>query len=85
MVLLAGCVGARPVVLAPLALRATGTLNAGRGAKARRARRRVRRLRLADLYCSGFSLRPWSAFPRRSPTSALGAPPLQGSRGRQSG
>jgi hypothetical protein len=39
----------RPVVLAPLALRATGTLNAGRGAKARRARRRVRRLRLAEL------------------------------------
>ncbi len=34
----------RPVVLAPLALRTPGTLNAGRGAKARRARRRVRRL-----------------------------------------
>ncbi len=49
MVLLAGCVGARPVVLAPLALRATGTLNAGRGARARRARRRVLRLCLAEL------------------------------------
>ncbi len=35
MVLLAVCVGARPVVLAPLALRAPGTLNAKRGAKAR--------------------------------------------------
>ena len=41
-------VSARPVVLAPLALRATGTLNAGRGAKARRARRRVLRLRLVE-------------------------------------
>jgi len=38
-------------VLAPLALRAPGTLNAGRGASktSRRARRRVRRPRLADL------------------------------------
>jgi hypothetical protein len=46
--LLAVCVEARPVVLAPLALRAPGTLNAGRGARARRARRRVLRLRLAE-------------------------------------
>jgi len=42
-------VDARPVVLAPLALCAPGTLNAGRGAKARRVRRRVPRLRLAEL------------------------------------
>jgi hypothetical protein len=42
---------ARPVVLAPLALRAPGTLNAGRGASqtSRRARRRVLRLRVAEL------------------------------------
>ena len=51
MVLLAVRVVVRPVVLAPLALRAPGTLNAGRGASqtSRRARRRVRRLRLAEL------------------------------------
>jgi len=42
-------VSARPVVLAPLALRATGTLNAGRGPRAGRARRRVLRPRLAEL------------------------------------
>jgi len=47
--LLALSVDARPVVLAPLALCAPGTLNAGRGAKARRVRRRVPRLRLAEL------------------------------------
>ena len=46
VLLLAECVCARPVVLAPLALRASGTLNAGRGAKARRARRRVLRAHL---------------------------------------
>src|SRR6185369_7403544 len=47
VLLLALSVAARPVVLAPLALRAPGTLNAGRGASktSRRARRRVRRLR----------------------------------------
>jgi hypothetical protein len=50
VLLLAVCVSARPVVLAPLALRAPGTLNAGRGAKARRARRWVRRPRLAERY-----------------------------------
>jgi len=40
-------------VLAPLALRATGTLNAGRGASktSRRERRRVLRLRLSGLDC----------------------------------
>ena len=48
VLLLAVCVCARPVVLAPLALRASGTLNAGRGAKARRARRRVLQPRLAE-------------------------------------
>jgi hypothetical protein len=48
VLLLAGCVTVPPVVLAPLALRASGTLNAGRGAKARRARRRVRRLGLRE-------------------------------------
>jgi len=48
VLLLAVCVCARPVVLAPLALRAPGTLNAGRGARARRARRRVRRPRVAE-------------------------------------
>ena len=47
--LLAECVVVRPVVLAPLALRASGTLNAGRGAKARRARRRGRRLPHAEV------------------------------------
>jgi len=47
--LLAVSVSARPVVLAPLALRATGTLNAGRGPRAGRARRRVLRPRLAEL------------------------------------
>jgi hypothetical protein len=41
---LALSVAVRPVVLAPLALRAPGTLNAGRGARARRAPRRVQRL-----------------------------------------
>ena len=54
MLLLAVLAGARPVVLAPLALHdalrdtrrgAPGTLNAGRGARARRARRRVLRPR----------------------------------------
>jgi hypothetical protein len=49
VLLLALSVIERPVVLAPLALRAPGTLNAGRGAKARRARRRVLRLGLAEL------------------------------------
>jgi hypothetical protein len=44
VLLLAVIVYTRPVVLAPLALRAPGTLNAGRGAKARRARRGVLRL-----------------------------------------
>jgi len=45
--LLAEYVAARPAVLAPLALRAAGTLNAGRGTRARRARRRVLRLGFA--------------------------------------
>src|SRR4051812_16602975 len=47
VLLLAECALLRLVVLAPLALRAPGTLNAARGASmtSRRARRRVRRLR----------------------------------------
>jgi hypothetical protein len=51
--LLGECVAVRPVVLAPLALRAPGTLNAGRGASqtSRRARRRVLRLELANNCC----------------------------------
>ena len=51
---------ARSVVLAPLALRAPGTLNAGRGAKARRAAE-VRLPRLPSRYC----------FQRSRPTTSL--------------
>ena len=54
-------VAALPVVLAPLALRAPGTLNAGRGAKARRARRRVRRLLWLVVGCSSANTRTWLA------------------------
>jgi hypothetical protein len=53
VLLLTGSAAVRPVVLAPLALRAPGTLNAGRAASmtSRRARRRSDGCVLPERYC----------------------------------